>query len=94
VRWSPIGTKGFSYKDTAGGAAGVTKVKIKSSPADLSQVQVLGKGTNLPDLALPIPVGDLPLIVQLRNGDSGRCWGSAFASPHTNDSKQFNAKTP
>ncbi|MFN8642030.1 MAG: hypothetical protein U0802_10355 [Candidatus Binatia bacterium] len=55
-----------------------------------------GRGTNLPDFDsdLPIVNTDLPLIVQLRNNQSGICWEGTFANPKKNLQAQFNAKQP
>ncbi|MBX3025683.1 hypothetical protein KF840_12320 [bacterium] len=55
-----------------------------------------GKGAGLPDFDsnLPIPNGNLPLVVQLRDNASGVCWEGAFATPKKNQLDQFSAKTP
>ncbi len=91
--WSALGTKGFKYKGT-GTDDGITKIVVKSGDAGKAKALVKGKGTNLPDFSLPIANGDLPLIVQLRNNETGVCWEGSFAVPKKNEFKQFNAKTP
>lgn len=89
-----VGSKGYTYKDKAGTSGGVTRLKLKAGAANTSQAQVIGKGANLSDFTLPIASIDLPVIVQLRNSDTGMCWGSTFAMPRKNDGKVFNARVP
>ena len=61
-----------------------------------SKALVKGKGAALPDFDsdLPIPNGNLPLIVQLRNNQNGICWQGSFAIPKKNLADQFSAKQP
>ncbi len=80
TKWSPVGTKGYKYKDPAGAEDSITKVLLKGGAQDKTKVLVKGKGAGLPDLTLPITVGNLPLIVQVRNNSSGLCWGGTFNS--------------
>ena len=55
-----------------------------------------GEGRELPDFDsdLPIPLGDLPMVVQLRNNETGICWEGQFTLPKKNVADQFNAKSP
>jgi Disintegrin len=92
--WSPISTKGFKYKDLSAAQSGVKKIVLKGSDNNKSKALVKGKGDGLPDLPLPIPMGDLPLIVQLRNNESGVCWEGVFDSPLKNRTDLFKDKTP
>ncbi len=92
--WSAISSKGYKYKDPAGSAAGITRVILKGSTTNKAKALIKGKGVNLPDFALPIAGGDLPLIVQLRNNANGICWESEFATATKNLATQFKAKTP
>ena len=91
-----IGTKGYKYKDQTAAEDGITKIILKGGAAGKSKALVKGKGVNLPDFDsdLPIAMGDLPLVVQLRNNSSGICWQGSFASPKKNQLDQFNAKAP
>ena len=95
-KWSSLGTTGYKYNDPAGAASGITKILVKGGTLGKSKALVKGKGAALPDFDanLPIAGGDLPLIVQLRNNETGICWESAFANPKKNLATQFNAKTP
>ena len=81
-KWSAIGDKGYKYKDQTGAEDGITKIIVKGGDAGKSKALVKGKGVNLPDFDsdLPIAMGDLPLVVQLRNNASGICWEGSFAS--------------
>ncbi len=90
--WSPISTKGFKYKDKAGTQDSITKVLVKGSDANKSKALLKGKGAGLPDLTLPILPADLPVTAQLRNNDSGICWGASFGTPIKNDAGQFKGK--
>jgi len=96
LRWSPISTKGYKYKDKTAVNDGITKVIVKGGAAGKSKALVKGKGANLPDFDsnLPIAMGDLPLVVQLRNNASGVCLEGSFATPKKNQLDQFNAKNP
>jgi hypothetical protein len=95
-KWSPIGTKGYKYSDTAGTADGVTKIIVKGGTLGRSKALLKGKGANLPDFDsdLPIPPGDLPMIVQLRNNQTGICWEGQFTLPKKNTGDQFSSKSP
>ena len=89
--WQELSTKGYKYKYSTGSADGITKVLLKGSDQDRSKVLVKGKGTDLPDLTLPISP---PVTVQLVNGDTGLCWGADFSAAQLlkNDSSLLKAK--
>ncbi|MBX3025688.1 hypothetical protein KF840_12345 [bacterium] len=91
-----MATKNYKYKDGAGAADGITKIIVKGGATGKSKALVKGKGAGLPDFDsnLPIPNGNLPLVVQLRDNASGVCWEGAFATPKKNQLDQFSAKTP
>ena len=95
-KWAAIGDKGYKYKDQTGAEDGITKIIVKGGAAGKSKALVKGKGANLPDFDsdLPIAMGDLPLVVQLRNNSSGVCWEGSFAAPKKNQLDQFSAKAP
>jgi len=92
-RWRPIGTVGYKYTDSSGAAQGVQKITLKGSAESKSKVQVAGKGSALPDVALPLTA---PVTVQLLNGTNGLCWGSSYdaAQLRHNDGSTLTAKTP
>jgi hypothetical protein len=90
--WSPIGTKGYKYKDTTGSSDGVTKVLVKSGANGKSKALVKGKGANLPDFTMPLDTASPGVVIQLRNNSTGKCLTSAFTTPKKNDAAQFKAK--
>ncbi len=96
TKWSTVGTKGYKYSDTTGAADGITKIIVKGGTLGRSKAIVKGKGAMLPDFDsdLPIPPGDLPMVVQLRNNQTGICWEGQFTLPKKNVADQFNAKSP
>jgi len=77
-------------------ADGVTKIIVKGGTLGRSKALLKGKGANLPDFDsdLPIPPGDLPMIVQLRNNQTGICWEGQFTLPKKNTGDQFSSKSP
>ncbi|MFN8642034.1 MAG: hypothetical protein U0802_10375, partial [Candidatus Binatia bacterium] len=95
-KWAAVGTKGYKYNDTAGAAGGITKILVSGGTLGKSKALVKGKGTGLPDFDgdLPIAPANLPLIVQLRNNETGICWEGSFTNPKKNLATQFNAKAP
>ncbi len=92
--WSAINTKGFKYKDPSLSQDGVQRIVLKSGTEGKSKALLKAKGAGFPVLPLPILDGDLPLVVQLRNNQTGICWGSSFASPIKNVTGQFKATAP
>ncbi len=66
-------TKGPAFKDKTGANDGVTAIKLAAPDdgTDTTKISVKAKGTNLPDVTLPI---DTPIAVQVRNA-LGNCWG-------------------
>jgi uncharacterized repeat protein (TIGR01451 family) len=92
--WSAISTKGFKYKDPSLSQDGVQRIVLKGGSQNKSKALMKAKGARLPALGLPIMAGDLPLIVQLRNNQTGICWGSSFSSTIKNVPGQFKATVP
>jgi len=90
--WKIIGTKGYKYRDPAGSQDSVTKVLVKGSTTNKSKALVKGKGNDLTDFTLPIVPGDLPLIAQLRNNQTGICWEGSYATPVKNQVGKFKGK--
>ncbi len=76
IKWRAISTKGYKYKDKEAEADGITIMTLKGSLIDKSKALVKGKGAGLPDLTLPVQE---PVAVQLRNIDSGICWGAEYS---------------
>ena len=91
--WSSLGSKGYRYRNPAGDADGIATVIVSGSTQRRAKILVKGRGTGLPDPALPLAA---PVLVQLVNGDNGQCWGSAFdgASLRTNDAHHLRAQVP
>ena len=55
-----------------------------------------GKGAALPDPTVPLAAAELPLTVQLLNGDTPACWQSTFAAGDVvrNQPARIKGKTP
>lgn len=78
--WTPIGAKGYKYKDLTGTSFGVQKIIVKGSDDNKAKILVKGRGSLLPD---PIPPAlTLPVKVQVINSDSGLCWEATFDVPN------------
>ncbi|MEO8602739.1 MAG: hypothetical protein ABI629_09195 [bacterium] len=91
--WSPLGTKGYKYRDVASLQDGAQKITLKSGLSGRAKALVKGRGINLPD---PINAGPLtlPVTVQLVNDGNGLCWQSVFTNASKNLTTQFKAKAP
>lgn len=90
------GTVGWSYRNRAGNADGLTKLSLRSGGVGKSNLQVRGAGASLP---VPAPFSetafferDTAVIVQLQAGDRASCWSSTFTTAKSNDGTQFKAK--
>ena len=80
--WQPSGTRGYKYKDPAASSDGIRKVGLTSGPDLKAKMLVKGKGINLPDPALDLP---LPVTVQLVNSSS-----VCFEGVYDTDSVDYN----
>ena len=91
--WKPNGTTGFTYKNGAGTPHGLTSAKLKAGVDGKASVQAIGKGSNLPILALGLV---LPVTVQLvvADGVTTGCWQTTYTTASKNDTTQFKAKGP
>lgn len=89
--WTPIGSKGFKYKELTGSAQGVQKIILKGSTDPKSKVLVKGRGLALPD---PVPPLTMNVEVQVVNSDNGICWGTLFTGFKKNQAGLFKAKNP
>ena len=89
--WSPIGTKGYKYKDQAGSQSGIQKIILKSGAAGKTKALVKGKGSLLPD---PLDLGPLGtnVTVQLLNHESGVCLETIFTAPKKDDTSLYKSK--
>ena len=76
--WSPIGAKGFKYKDKSGTPDGITQVQLKEGQDGKAKILVKGKGANLDDPNLATLVQ--PVTVQLQNS-IGECWEAVYSAP-------------
>jgi cysteine-rich repeat protein len=93
MKWTPVSTKGYKYKDTSGSAAGVTGILLKGGDAGKVKVLFKGKGANLPDPT----IGDLPLPVTalVVNSQTNTCFEAVFSSGvKKNTTAQFKGKAP
>lgn len=93
TKWTPSGTVGYKYKDTAGTAAGIQKIVLRGSTENKAKLLVKGRGANLPDPALgSIPA---PVTAQLVKTDTPVCWEATYdAHVIKNEPDQFKAKAP
>jgi cysteine-rich repeat protein len=92
--WSPLGDKGYKYKELTGTNGGLTGLLLKGGDAGRTKVLVKGKGGNLPDPTLDsMP---LPVTAQVINPDTGVCVEAVFDTPNVkkNSSTLFKANTP
>jgi len=91
VKWGPIGTKGYKYKDPSGASSGVQKVILKGGGAGKAKALVKGKGSGLPDPTLGLAT---PVVAELVNSANNICFGATFGSEDVikNDTAQFKAK--
>ena len=90
----PTSTTGYVMVNKAGTPQGLTKAKFKAGIAGKAQVQVQGKGVNVPMPTLQLTT---PVTVQLLidDGVTTECWQTTFsAAPIANDAVQFKAKGP
>ena len=70
---------GFTYRDRAATAAGITQVTLRPGADGKARIRVKGKGALLP---LP-PIADLTatLDLQIHDRSTGTCWGTTFVPP-------------
>jgi hypothetical protein len=91
LRWAPLGTRGFVYRDGGGSADGATSLRLTSSTLGNARMSVRGKGTALPDPSLPAV---FPVTAQLLNDDTGVCFTATFTSPTRTDATHLTARSP
>lgn len=90
--WEAVGTRGYKYKDSTASPDGIRKVRLAAGLQLKAKALVGGKGINLPDPALNLP---LPVTVQLVNS-AGLCLAATYNAPNVkyNNSARFQATTP
>lgn len=82
------------YKDPTAATAGIRYVLLRSGGDGAARIIVKGHGTDLPDVATPLPMEDLPLVVQLHQDDGAPCWGSTFTTRKVNHDAKVKLKDP
>ena len=97
TKWTSQAPKGFKYKDPARLSGGVLRAQLRAGPIGKTKAFLVASGGNL---LLPAPAGatffeQSPRVtVQLRNDETGTCWGSEFTTNTKNRPDLFKAKTP
>jgi cysteine-rich repeat protein len=82
------GRDGYRYRDSDGGAGGLTKMLLRPGEEGKAKIILTGRGTNLPLPELPL-AQDSTVTIQLRNS-AGGCWGTSYAAPAAqNTDEQF-----
>src|SRR5262245_56430700 len=86
--WVPT-SKGYKYKDPGETSDGIRKVGLEAGAASEAKASVQGKGENLPDPVLNLP---LPVTVQLVNTEN-ICLGAVYdmADVEINNPARFKA---
>jgi hypothetical protein len=87
ARGTPAGTKGYDYRDSAGGSGGIVRVGLRPGNDRHARVAVKGKGTSLPLPTLPRN----GMQVQLQTPDVGPCWEADFTTTEST-ATSFHAK--
>ena len=85
--WQSNGRRGFRYTNNDLTPNGVQAVLLRRELSGRARITVTGKGTRL---GVKLPLSPT-VTVQLRNTQTGTCWGAQYAQPATNDSSQFRA---
>jgi hypothetical protein len=82
------------YKDPAASIAGIKYVLLRSGGDGGARIIVKGRGADTPDVATPLPMTGLPLVVQLHQSDGPPCWGSTFTTRKVNHASKVKLKAP
>jgi hypothetical protein len=81
---------GFRYSDKNLSPDGVLRLDLAAGADGKAKISFKGKGANL---AMPtLPVGTLPVTVQLRSSD-GACFGATYNVPAKNAADGLKAKS-
>jgi hypothetical protein len=92
-RWSAVGTRGYNFYDAGSSAA--RRMSLRVGANGPAKVTFYGHGAGLPDLGLPLPGPNFPLVVQLLNSGSGACWEARYDTPANvlrNDDRALRAR--
>jgi hypothetical protein len=82
------------YKDPGATIAGMKYVLLRSGGDGGARIIVKGRGDATPDVAAPLPMDGLPLVVQLHQSDGPPCWGSTFMTRKVNHASKVKLKAP
>ena len=82
------------YKDPDATTFGVHYVLLRSGGAGAARITVKTHGGGTPGVDTPLPMDQLPLVVQLHQDDGPPCWGSTFTQRKINHGSKFKAKSP
>jgi hypothetical protein len=84
-----VTSKGYRYDDKDRTPDGVQRLDLKAGAAGQAQVAVRAQGLHF--IPPPLPIADLPVLVQLRSS-AGQCWQSTHATTFENTTSQLKAK--
>jgi cysteine-rich repeat protein len=89
--WSALTATSLRYKDKWRTPDGLTSVHLHAGFANGdARVIVSGRGENLALPSLPLTA---PVLVQLRNTETGVCWEATYGAPIVNDDTQLKSKS-
>jgi hypothetical protein len=92
--WTPTGTTGFKYKNTAGTPEGITGAKLKAGTAGKSQVQVKGKGSLLGPPATGAVMPSVVVQLLIDDGVTIECFKTTFSTFTLQSATQYKARGP
>lgn len=89
--WRALGARGFKFTDKTASRDGLRGVLLKGRDTARSKVAAQGSGDALPDPTLPL---SLPVLVQLRNTETGTCFEASYGDAVIvrNDGRSFKAR--
>ena len=92
ARWRKT-TNGFRYMDRDRAADGIGVVALVAGNENHAKIVLKGGGAAL---SVASPPMDLPLTVQLRNGDTDVCWSTTYDSSEItrNEPGKLTARAP
>lgn len=82
------------YKDPAATTSGIRYVLLRSGGDGAARIIVKGRGADSPGVSTPLPMEDLPLVVQLHQDDGPPCWGATFTTRKVNHAAKVKLKGP
>jgi cysteine-rich repeat protein len=92
TKWTALGDRGYSFTDPTGADDGAQRLLLKASDSDRAKALVKGRGSALPDP--PLGALNLPLTVQLINGETGTCFEASYDSADVlrDDAQRFKGR--